>query len=43
MATLEDVTEAMRVAVGSDSGLGKSLKYDFKGDGFIHILSLIHI
>ena len=35
--TLSEVTEKMRVAVGADSGLGKSLKYDFKGDGFIHI------
>ena len=23
--------------MGSDSGLGKSLKFDLKGDGFIHI------
>ena len=37
MATLEDVTGKIRNAVGSDSGLGKSLKFDLKGDGFIHI------
>ena len=27
----------MRTAVGADSGLGKSLKFDLKGDGVIHI------
>lgn len=35
--TLEEMTERVRGAVGSDSGLGKSLKFDLKGDGFIHI------
>jgi len=37
MATLDDVTAKIRMAVGADSGLGKSLKFDLKGDGFIHI------
>lgn len=37
MATLEEITDKVRGAVGSDSGLGKSLKFDLKGDGVIHI------
>lgn len=37
MTTLAEATELMRTAVGDDAGLGKSLKYDFQGDGFIHI------
>lgn len=37
MATLEEITDRIRVAVGADSGLGKSLKLDLRGDGFIHI------
>ena len=37
MKTLEQLTEDWRQAVGSDSGLGKTLKYDFKGEGFIVI------
>ena len=37
MATLQDITDIMAKAVGVDSGLGKSLKFDFKGDGFILI------
>jgi putative sterol carrier protein len=37
MPQLNDFTQKMRVAVGDDSGLGKSLKYDLKGDGFIFI------
>src|ERR1700730_12360237 len=35
--TLEELTERMKVAVGSDSGLGKSLKFNLKGDGFVFI------
>ena len=35
--TLEELTERMKVAVGADSGLGKSLKFNLKGDGFVHI------
>ena len=37
MATLEEITDRFRTAVGSDSGLDKSLKFDLKGEGFIHI------
>ena len=37
MATLEEMTDRMRQAVGADSGLGSSVKFDFKGDGFIFI------
>jgi putative sterol carrier protein len=35
--TLEEMTQRVRDAVGADSGLGKSLKFDLKGDGVIHI------
>ena len=35
--TLEELTERMKTAVGSDSGLGKSLKFNLKGDGFVFI------
>jgi putative sterol carrier protein len=37
MATLEEITERMREAVGSDSGLGKSVKFDFGADGIVRI------
>jgi putative sterol carrier protein len=37
MTELEDLTERMRNAVGTESGLGKTLKFDLKGEGFIHI------
>ena len=37
MATLQEITDRVKTAVGADSGLGKSLKFDLKGDGFIHI------
>ena len=37
MATLEEITQQMRTAVGTDSGLGKTLKFDFKGEGFVFI------
>ena len=37
MATLEEITDRFKSAVGSDSGLGKSVKFDLKGDGFIFI------
>ena len=37
MATLEEITDRFRSAVGADSGLGKSVKFDLKGDGFIFI------
>ena len=37
MATLDEITERVRAAVGSDSGLGKSLKFNLKGDGVVLI------
>jgi putative sterol carrier protein len=37
MATLQEITDRMKTAVGSDSGLGKSLKFNLKGAGFIFI------
>jgi putative sterol carrier protein len=37
MASLQDITDKIRAAVGADSGLGKSLKFDLKDDGVIHI------
>lgn len=37
MANLSDITDKIRAAVGADSGLGKSLKFDLKDDGVIHI------
>ena len=37
MATLQEITTQLRAAVGADAGLGKSLKFDFKGAGVIHI------
>ncbi len=37
MSALDDITAKMRTAVGADAGLGKTLKYDLKGDGFIYI------
>lgn len=35
--SLEEMTERVRGAVGDDSGLGKTLKFDLKDDGIIHI------
>ncbi len=37
MATLQEITDRMKGAVGADSGLGKTLKFNLKGDGFIYI------
>jgi putative sterol carrier protein len=37
MATLEEITGRMTTAVGADSGLGKTLKFNLKGDGVIFI------
>ena len=37
MSTLQEVTDRIRTAVGADSGLGKTLKFNLKGDGFIFI------
>jgi putative sterol carrier protein len=37
MATLSEITDRIKTAVGEDSGLGKSLKFDLKDAGIIHI------
>ena len=37
MSRLDEITERMKTAVGGESGLGKSLKFDLKGEGFILI------
>ncbi len=34
---LATLTAKITEAVGADSGLGKSLKFDLKGAGFVHI------
>jgi putative sterol carrier protein len=35
--TLQELTDRMKGAVGADSGLGKSLKFNLKGEGFVLI------
>jgi putative sterol carrier protein len=37
MATLEEITDRMKLAVGADSGIGASVKFDLKGAGVIRI------
>jgi len=37
MATLEEITDRFRTAVGSDAGLDQSIKFDLMGEGVIHI------
>jgi putative sterol carrier protein len=37
MATLEEITDRIRRAAGSEAALGSSIKLDLKGEGFIHI------
>ena len=37
MATLQELTDRVRTAVGDDSGLGKTLKFNLKGEGFVFI------
>jgi putative sterol carrier protein len=37
MATLEELTDRIRQAASADGGLGKSIKLDLKGEGFIHV------
>jgi len=32
-----ELTERMKTAVGADSGLGKTLKFNLKGEGFVYI------
>ena len=35
--TLEEMTERVRGAVNPDPGIGKTIKFDLKDDGVIHI------
>ena len=37
MATLEEITDRIRRAAASGEVVGRSLKLDLKGDGFIHL------
>lgn len=37
MATVQDITERLRSGLEGRPGLGKTLKIDFKGEGFIHV------
>ena len=37
MSRLEELTERMKTAVGTDAGLGKTLKFNLKGEGFVFI------
>ena len=37
MATLEEVTDTFKTAVGADSGIGKTVKFDIADMGIIHI------
>ncbi|MDQ2861966.1 MAG: SCP2 sterol-binding domain-containing protein [Pseudomonadota bacterium] len=37
MATLQEVTDRIRGAVGADADLGKTLKFNLKGEGFVFI------
>jgi putative sterol carrier protein len=37
MSRLDELTERMKTAVGSDAGLGKTLKFNLKGEGFVFI------
>ena len=37
ISRLDELTESFKAAVGADSGLGKTLKFNLKGEGFIYI------
>ena len=37
MATVQDITERLRSGLVGQGGIGKTLKIDFKGEGFIHV------
>jgi len=37
MATLEEITDRIRRAAAADAGIGRSIKLDLKGEGFVHI------
>lgn len=37
MATLADVTERLQAALAGQESLGRTIKFDLKGDGFIFV------
>ena len=37
MSRLDALTARIKAAVGADSGLGKTLKFNLKGEGFVYI------
>jgi len=37
VATVDDITQRLRASLQGRPGLPKSLKLDFKGEGFIHV------
>jgi putative sterol carrier protein len=37
MSRLDELTERMKTAVGADAGLGKTLKFNLKGEGCVFI------
>ncbi|MBV8137079.1 MAG: SCP2 sterol-binding domain-containing protein [Deltaproteobacteria bacterium] len=37
MSRLAELTDSVRAAVGADSGLGKTLKFNLREEGFIYI------
>ncbi|PWR17564.1 SCP2 sterol-binding domain-containing protein [Zavarzinia compransoris] len=37
MSDLATITEQMKTRVGENSGLGASVKFDFKGDGIVYV------
>jgi len=37
LATVDEITQRLSQALQGQAGLGKSLKLDFKGEGFIHV------
>ena len=37
MSALDELTDSMKAAVGADSALGKTLKFNLKGEGFIYV------
>jgi putative sterol carrier protein len=37
LATLQEITAELQAAVGDDSGLGRTIKFDFRDEGCIHV------
>ncbi len=37
LATVSDITERLRAGLAGQEDMGKTLKIDFKGEGFIHV------